>query len=699
MSGNVAKICSNCLKSKLFWVGLSVKIIFGATLGSQVISDLFLPFILFFKSNLSANPYDVFINAGINNAFPYPSFMLYLMTLPFTLFGGLSSSPFWQLFLCRIPLLAADFSILLLLIRLTKKPPEDVIKLYWLSPVLLYISYIHGQLDAIPIALLLISAYALFKEKFQTAFVVLGLAISTKSHILLIAPLFIIFSYKRLKNWKMLIGNITLSIMTFIIINAAHISSPAFFKMVFQNHEQIKLFDLAIPFGTQNQFYLIPAAMAALLARALTIKMYNKNLFLTLTGLIYGILLLFVTPQPGWYFWILPIFAYIYLENSFKNYTLFFLLQGSFLLYLLTHHNNDFFSIFQFISPAFSIQDNLFTRLQPFGLSLYVENISLTVLQTILALNCIWIYKKGFIKASSQNLTSKPFLLGIGGNSGVGKSTLAKSLEHVFGSDKVTTIAGDDLHKWERGNQNWQKITHLNPKANNLHAEISFLNQLKNGCSIQRRHYDHKTGKFTKFLSIKPNPLIIFEGLHTFFLEEIKHKYDLRLFIKQDADLYVHHKIIRDMKKRGYTKADVLKNIKNREKDSEQFIETQKNNADILLHIGTSTPIKNPGNETEQLHMMFTLTLPNTFDIDPLIALLSKSTDIDISHDFNKASEQVLMLKGEFNKLDISSLAKKTLPELQDWGFLNPVWQKGSIGIVQLLVTYIVLKKAELLSN
>ena len=56
----------------------------------------------------------------------------------------------------------------------------------------------------------------------------------------------------------------------------------------------------------------------------------------------------------------------------------------------------------------------------------------------------------------------------ITGSSGVGKSTLSKFLYFIFGCNDVVTLNGDDAHRWERGDTNWDIYTHLNPSANNL---------------------------------------------------------------------------------------------------------------------------------------------------------------------------------------------------------------------------------------
>ena len=64
----------------------------------------------------------------------------------------------------------------------------------------------------------------------------------------------------------------------------------------------------------------------------------------------------------------------------------------------------------------------------------------------------------------------------------------------------------------------WDVMTHLNPKANKLHDDMSDALMLKQGERVYRRHYDHREGKFTLPKEIESNKVVIFEGLHSFYL-------------------------------------------------------------------------------------------------------------------------------------------------------------------------------------
>src|SRR3989338_2002869 len=108
-------------KNLLFWVVLLLKVITSALFISDIPGTLFVPFLSFFADNPVINPYQHFYELGTLNAFPYPTFMLWIFSLPFSIFSTLNdptSLTALDAGLLRLPLLLADLLILLILIHL-----------------------------------------------------------------------------------------------------------------------------------------------------------------------------------------------------------------------------------------------------------------------------------------------------------------------------------------------------------------------------------------------------------------------------------------------------------------------------------------------------------------------------------------------------------------------------------------------------
>jgi uridine kinase len=178
---------------------------------------------------------------------------------------------------------------------------------------------------------------------------------------------------------------------------------------------------------------------------------------------------------------------------------------------------------------------------------------------------------------------SKCNIIAISGDSGSGKTTLMNHLRNLYEPDSVTLFETDRYHKWERGDENYTKFTHLNPRSNHLELMKEDVYNLKIGNNIMQVDYDHNTGKFTKKQEIQCKDNMILCGLHTLYDDRLNEIIDLKIFMDTDRELIKKWKIERDTKKRGYTEERIRKQIEDREGDYFEYIDNQKNNADIVI--------------------------------------------------------------------------------------------------------------------
>ncbi len=697
-SGNHRKVLSEIFNSKLFWAGLFLKIILAVFFASKFLTDLFLPFVNFYVNSGFANPYQQFFLEGKVDNFPYPTLMLWLISLPyyFLLFiinySG-DFAPFLSIFALRIAVLIADFAILIIFARWLKYSSQRLLIFYWLSPVLIYINYIHGQLDCVPIAILLASLYFLFKEKFIIASLVLAAAVACKTNIILAVPFFFIYLFAKKVPFGKLLACAVVFISSFLVINLPYIASEGFMHMVFLNSKQTQIFDVFYSFADKI-FYFIPAIYFVLLVKAVMIKGYNRDIFIMFLGFSFGVLNLFIPPMQGWYYWVIPFFSYFYIKQKNAPIFLFFSLQAAYFIYFATIKNSDYLQVFQLVSAEISAQNNFYQFLISKGLNAdKVVNLSFTLLQSSLLLNCFWIYRSGVSSYLKHKLVSKPYLIGISGDSGVGKSTLVSSLLDVFGHNNVTTICGDDMHKWERGHEKWQEFTHLNPSANSLYSEVSFLRALKNGQKIARKIYDHGHGKFTEPKNIAAQKIVIFEGLHSFYVAPVRDLFDVRIFVKPEKDLRIHWKIIRDQIKRGYSKDKVLEQLKQREEDSEKFICSQEKYADVKIELLPANPIKNIGDKNEEIALNLKISCCNSVNIEPLVDEISKINSLKIDHGFDENDQQFILISGSAEDSEIKICGDILLGQnFEEISLKEPKWSDNLVGLVQIFLAFYIIQ-------
>jgi len=181
-------------------------------------------------------------------------------------------------------------------------------------------------------------------------------------------------------------------------------------------------------------------------------------------------------------------------------------------------------------------------------------------------------------------ILSKCNVFAICGDSGSGKSTLSTLLKNSY-SDSFM-LECDRYHKWERYNNNWDKITHLNPEANYITKMEDDIFNLKVGNQIHQVDYDHSTGKFTDKQRITPSNNLIVCGLHSLYGDN--KLYDVKIYMDTESNLKKKWKLKRDVIERGYTIGKVLDSMKKRENDYQEYILPQKFNADIIVKFFTN---------------------------------------------------------------------------------------------------------------
>ena len=220
--------------------------------------------------------------------------------------------------------------------------------------------------------------------------------------------------------------------------------------------------------------------------------------------------------------------------------------------------------------------------------------------------------------------------ISITGDSGSGKTTLSNSLKDLFNNSFL--LECDRYHKWERGDSNWEKYTHLNPEANYITKMTNDVFDLKIGINIFQVDYDHNTGKFTDIKLIESSDNIIICGLHCLYLPD--NIVNLKIYIDTDNNLRIPWKIQRDVKKRGYTVEKILSQIQSREPDFLKYIYPQKEKADIIVKIYTDKIFNlKEFNIDDNLNIFFAVGIKKCYNINKFIDTL-KFTKLENEENF-----------------------------------------------------------------
>jgi phosphoribulokinase len=192
-------------------------------------------------------------------------------------------------------------------------------------------------------------------------------------------------------------------------------------------------------------------------------------------------------------------------------------------------------------------------------------------------------------------MTTKPervVLIGVAGDSGCGKSTFLRRLIDLFGEEFMTVICLDDYHSLDRKQRKETGITALDPRANNFDLMYEQIKALKEGHEINKPIYNHETGMIDPPEIVKPNHIVVVEGLHPLYDERVRSLLDFSVYFDISDEVKIAWKIQRDMAERGHRYEDVLAAINSRKPDFQKYIEPQREFADVVLQVLPTNLIK-----------------------------------------------------------------------------------------------------------
>ncbi|WIV19441.1 uridine kinase [Paenibacillus polygoni] len=182
-------------------------------------------------------------------------------------------------------------------------------------------------------------------------------------------------------------------------------------------------------------------------------------------------------------------------------------------------------------------------------------------------------------------------IIGIAGGTGSGKTTVARSVIERLGSSKVTFISQDNYYKDQAHlSLAERELTNYDhPFAFDNELLIQHLNALKNGQTALAPVYDFTihARSASETVQLKPNNIIIIEGLHVLSDENLRAMLDIKVFVDSDPDVRILRRVVRDIEERGRTIQSIHQQYLATVKPMhEAFIEPSKKYADIIIPEG-----------------------------------------------------------------------------------------------------------------
>lgn len=664
--------------NKWFHLGLIAKVILLFFGGSKYFENLFIPFLDSAVTHLGSNPWSLLPSSY----FPYGSVLFAILALPkgilyFIFRDAALGSQVLSFFSVKVMIFIFDLLLFRSLLSFTPQREKMLVWFYWLNPVLFYIGYIHGQLDIFSMFFAVLGILQLIKGRSVVAGFAMALATLCKFHVLIMVPFMLAYMWNRnfrkqgiqeiAKFCSVFGGLVTLGfIPQFLAQKFGYISvgSP----------EALSIFAAQIRFDQNRVIYIGFLLALAVLARlCVSTRITAEGLFFG-SGVLFGSLILGSSAMAGWYFWFFPFVAVFYATRSLKFNSLLFLSYLFYFAYFVLSEN--------FVIEGFSI----------------FAGVSFSLLQLSILGLVISMWSSVIKIEAPLERRNRPMLIGLAGNSGSGKNSLTATLCDLFGMNATTTIEGDDYHKWERGHEKWQDYTHLNPKANFLDEMADHTRALVTGKLVYQPHYEHSTGRFTLPRPIEASKNLIIQGLHTFYLKNMREHFDIKVFMAPDEELRIAWKVLRDVRERGHSFEKVTKSIHAREYDSLVHINPQKKMADWVIEyklLARGTFDLEQISESPDFYVRHIVW--NDTPLARLSDNLMHKTGIPLSVEINTEDidKVVVRYEGALTKAQVQEIAQESFECLRHLtrSYVQPQWHENNNGFVQLLALALIERR------
>ena len=624
--------------NKFFISGLILRLIFVVIVNPDIHINLFIPFVKNFINDFSFDPWTDFLeNGGDPKSFPYGFTMLFgyfPLTAIGNQLGSFFNNNYFYEYGFKLSSFLYDYFSLILLSFLTRNKANTLLIIsYWLSPIVIYTTYIHGQIDILPVMLLISSLWLISLNSFKIAGFILAISISSKLSMLIALPFIIVYIQKRRGIGKELI-NFSFSLLIFLsLFIIPFLFSKGYWQIVLGTKEIERLYSVYFAFGENLKLFIAPIIYVLSFYLVWRLRRVSQDMFIITTGLGFFATLIFLPPAPGWSMWVLPFLSY-YQIRSKKDLFTFGLIYNFLAVVNIIIFSSGADLYLPFIDKNFylGLESNQY-------LSENIKNLIFSGQQGLALLLALRMYIYGIGRNNLYNSFSKPVLISISGNQNIQIQNFVKSTRNMFYSEHLKFV-----------------------KASDYLISTSKINFIKNKKSFS----DFKIANNSYF------------NLH--FSKGIQ---DLNNLIDINTKDYLI--LLNDLNiKTGVLceKIDIFININSGKKDN--FYPKPINQFSKVYDINFE--FKEFNYENKKLKSLITY-FPLGFMHDQLLRLLISISSLHVDTEMSKDKEWIkFIIEGDPTREDIEHIARILVPELDDFSLKEKCFESGYVGIMQVIL-------------
>ncbi|MFD2608805.1 uridine kinase [Deinococcus taklimakanensis] len=190
---------------------------------------------------------------------------------------------------------------------------------------------------------------------------------------------------------------------------------------------------------------------------------------------------------------------------------------------------------------------------------------------------------------------SGPFVIGVAGGSGSGKTTVTRRVMETVGESGVAVLNQDNYYR-DQSDIPFEARLHTNydhPAAFDWALLRGHVDALIAGAPIDMPEYDftqHTRAAHTT--RVRPGAVVVLEGFFALYDEELRSRMHLKVFVDADADVRFIRRLLRDTQERGRSAESVIAQYLEFVRPMHlSFVEPTKRYADVIIpHGGMNEP-------------------------------------------------------------------------------------------------------------
>lgn len=154
----------------------------------------------------------------------------------------------------------------------------------------------------------------------------------------------------------------------------------------------------------------------------------------------------------------------------------------------------------------------------------------------------------------------KPYLVGVAGLSGSGKTALARQLAPRLDSGCAVITLDSYYHAQHHLSiEERAQLNYDHPDALDWALLMEHLEQLRSGMAVEEPSYlfEHHT-RASQTRRVEPQAFLILEGILTLYREEIRALLDMKIYVDTCPQECLRRRLERDIAERGRTRESVV---------------------------------------------------------------------------------------------------------------------------------------------